>query len=331
MNVRQFYWVHLYWVHLYWIHLYWIHLYWVSSVEQNLRSMEENRDFAHYAAQMDASMLEKMEKIYPWLLKHDGARVVDVGTGTGTLAAKIAEILPNVDLIGVDLSSDMLSIADKKYGAMKNVSFMKASAHLLPVSEVDVLIYSSIIHEINSYDDSGIEAVAESLKEAYRKLKPSGRIIIRDFMNPLDGDLSVVFSHAKSDISLGQSFSDFVSKFGKGVKGVELSADPFGPRYKTKLRWLYEYIFRKDYHNNWEAELEELYGFWTLDEAQNMLRRVGFKIIHSENIRNQWIIDNRLDGKIRIFDEGGNPLDFPDYQMILVAEKPSRHHHHQHH
>ncbi|NQZ01683.1 MAG: hypothetical protein HRT45_13550, partial [Bdellovibrionales bacterium] len=118
------------------------------------------------------------------------------------------------------------------------------------------------------------------------------------------------------------SFLDFTSRFGRGVEGEQISQDSFGPTYKTKLRWLYEYIFRKDYHNNWETELEELYGFWTMNEALTLVGEAGFEMLHSERVRNPWIIENRLRGKIRVFDGQGNAVDFPDYQMIVVAQKP---------
>lgn len=292
-----------------------------GTAESNLKEQESRRDFSYYASQMDASVEEKLSVIMPWIRPSDRL-IVDVGTGTGKLASVLAEAMPRSLVIGSDLSSDMLKIAEESFPNRKNLLFMKAPADHLPLPNIDVLIYSSILHEVRSYDPNGLEAVDSALKEAYRKLKPGGRIVIRDFVRPTNGDQFVTFTHAKTDIDKDRTFFKFVNRFGYGAEGEfgDMSTAQ-AISYRAKLRWVYEYIFRKDYKNNWDAELKELYGFWTFEQAVGMVRSAGFKIIEARRIRNEWIIENRLKTKIRIFASDGSEIDYPDYQIVIVGEK----------
>lgn len=55
----------------------------------------------------------------------DGARVLDLGAGTGDLGGLILKKYPKCKITGVDLSSKMLEIAKKKYF---NIEYLKQNA-----------------------------------------------------------------------------------------------------------------------------------------------------------------------------------------------------------
>lgn len=91
---------------------------------------------------------------------------------------------------------------------------------------------------------------------------------------------------------------------------------------ETDLGSAYEYMFRKDFHQNWQAELKERFGFWTEAEAVAQLSQAGFKVERHEKIKNEWIETNRLKGKVALYDnKTGEKIDYPDYQIILVGKK----------
>ena len=86
----------------------------------------------------------------------------------------------------------------------------------------------------------------------------------------------------------------------------------------------YEYIFRKNYVNpqDWAQELNERYGFWTFEKAIQLVNQAGFEIEFAKQIKNDWIIDNRLKGQVDIFDfNTGKRIDYPMYQLVIIAKK----------
>lgn len=64
--------------------------------------------------------------------------------------------------------------------------------------------------------------------------------------------------------------------------------------YLTNMSSVYEYIFHKDFHENWTQELNERYGFWTELEAVHLLKLAGFENICYDILSGEWIKNNRF-------------------------------------
>jgi ubiquinone/menaquinone biosynthesis C-methylase UbiE len=106
----------------------------------------------------------------------DGATVLDVGTGPGVLLAELATRRPDLTLIGVDLSADMVAAATRNlapFGARASVE--QADVADLPFSDgsVDVVVSSLSLHH---WDQP-----REAIGELRRILRPGGRLRIYDF------------------------------------------------------------------------------------------------------------------------------------------------------
>ena len=102
-----------------------------------------------------------------------GERVMDVGCGPGLLAQDMALAVGAAGRVtGIDLSSDMLALAQKRCAGLTQVTFDQGTIEKLPAASnsldavacVQVLLY--------------VEDVTAALKEIRRVLKPGGRIAV---------------------------------------------------------------------------------------------------------------------------------------------------------
>jgi ubiquinone/menaquinone biosynthesis C-methylase UbiE len=102
-----------------------------------------------------------------------GERMLDVGCGTGELAARIHQSSPEARIVGVDLAPAMLRQAREKLSAA--VALVAADAIRLPFAgdAFDVVVSSSSFHYWASPE--------AGLAEVRRVLRPGGRLVITDW------------------------------------------------------------------------------------------------------------------------------------------------------
>ena len=94
-----------------------------------------------------------------------GLSVLDLGCGTGTLTAKLAESAGKV--IGVDSSESMIARAEAQY---PDIDFMVSDALSLPFdNQFDVVFSNAVFHWIKNHD-----ALLDNVR---RVLKPGGMLI----------------------------------------------------------------------------------------------------------------------------------------------------------
>jgi ubiquinone/menaquinone biosynthesis C-methylase UbiE len=106
-----------------------------------------------------------------------GTKILDIATGTGSQAFAFAEI--GYDVIGIDLSEEMLKVA-KKINKYKNVEFKNADAANIPFQDnyFDVTCISFALH------DMPIIIRKKVLSDMVRVTKKSGIITIVDYSLP---------------------------------------------------------------------------------------------------------------------------------------------------
>jgi len=104
-------------------------------------------------------------------------RLLDIGTGPGYVPFEIAKRAPGLEIIGIDLSSGMIEIADRnarESGISERVKFEVADAARLPFEEgyFDFVISTLSLHHWRN--------PAACIKEIHRVLKENGRAYIYD-------------------------------------------------------------------------------------------------------------------------------------------------------
>ncbi|MDZ8186863.1 MAG: class I SAM-dependent methyltransferase [Nostoc sp. ChiSLP02] len=101
--------------------------------------------------------------------------VLDVACGTGEFEKLLLAKNPNLKIVGVDISEEMLAIAQEKCRIYPQVSFHNASASALPFADnsFDIIVSASSFHYFNE--------PSTALIEMQRVLKPNGKIVILDW------------------------------------------------------------------------------------------------------------------------------------------------------
>ncbi|HST80248.1 MAG TPA: class I SAM-dependent methyltransferase [Kineosporiaceae bacterium] len=107
-----------------------------------------------------------------------GAIVLEVGTGPGRLLIELARRRPDLKLIGIDPSPQMLALARRNVaaaGIAGMVSLRAGEAAMLPVDDafVDVAVSTLTLHH---WPD-----VAAGVRELRRVLRPDGELFLYDF------------------------------------------------------------------------------------------------------------------------------------------------------
>jgi len=113
------------------------------------------------------------------LKKHSPAgTLVDVGCGPGYLIAKIAKEMPNLKIIGVDVSDEMLAAALRNLdhlGFRERVEFRVGDSSKLPFQDGSV---DNIVSTVSLHHWADPKA---AFLEFYRVLKPGGQLLLEDF------------------------------------------------------------------------------------------------------------------------------------------------------
>jgi SAM-dependent methyltransferase len=111
----------------------------------------------------------------------DGARVMDVGCGTGLLTSELHAM--NAGLVyGFDISQRQIEKAHAEYGELEGVTFAVHGADLPIAGQFDVIVGRSILHHLD------FRSVLSVLFE--RNLLPGGRMV---FMEPMSHPLTLAF------------------------------------------------------------------------------------------------------------------------------------------
>jgi len=118
------------------------------------------------------------------ILEEKPSRVMDLGTGTGDMAVRIAKKNKEVKVTGYDFSSSMLKVAEikAKKSKVSNVHFVEGDAAEMPFNdnEFDVVGISFAFRNITFKNPN----TSLYLREIFRVLRPCGKLIIVESSQP---------------------------------------------------------------------------------------------------------------------------------------------------
>jgi demethylmenaquinone methyltransferase/2-methoxy-6-polyprenyl-1,4-benzoquinol methylase len=108
-------------------------------------------------------------------------RILDLATGTGDLAIKMAKRIPKAKIMGVDLSENMLAIAAEKVrrqGLDDHIALYQGDAENLDVAS-GVLDVVTVAFGVRNFGNLEV-----GLTEIMRSLRSGGHIVVLEFSTP---------------------------------------------------------------------------------------------------------------------------------------------------
>lgn len=327
-------------------------------------SLTETRDYGTYARAMDSIIHLKLKEISPGITP---GKIVDEGCADGALLVQLAKSFPDSDFIGIDIAAEFIARAHERQRAGE---FGGAFVHfhqrnlLEPIFEpgtIDTTICNSTLHELWSYGD-GQPTVDAYLAEKFRQTRAGGTLVIRDVVgfperhrtvlmvcDDQDGANEGVFEDAPvpaahlGGLSTRARFLRFARDFQADLRKAGRRGEESLVRFEEvqvagkpgfRLRWQdgVEFLTKMTYVDNWRAEMNEAFAFWSFDEWKAALRRAGFAVVEdpetpargSHAYLNAWRVEHDFRGKVAFFDEtpdGPVPLPLPPTNMILIGRK----------
>ena len=108
-------------------------------------------------------------------------RIMDLATGTGDLAIKLAKRIPQARVMGVDLSENMLAVAAEKVrrqGLDDRIARYQGDAEQLDVAD-NLLDVVTVAFGVRNFGD-----LEQGLREIHRALCSGGHIVVLEFSTP---------------------------------------------------------------------------------------------------------------------------------------------------
>jgi trans-aconitate methyltransferase len=127
------------------------------------------------------------------LAPQPGERILDLGCGTGHLAAQIAE--SGAQVLGVDRSPEMIAAAKKSY---PNLKFVIADAAALPFhSEFEAVFSNATLHWIHEPE--------RAIRNIWNALRPGGRFVAEFGGKGNIGKMQRAFDQVLVDLRLSRT------------------------------------------------------------------------------------------------------------------------------
>ncbi|MEZ4368015.1 MAG: methyltransferase [Kofleriaceae bacterium] len=290
---------------------------------------------ADYLATMNAARSDKER-----MLDHcQPGRVVEVGPGGGVVLDLLEARLPDSDVLGVDVSTEVIAALEARRareGRRWRVHHADAFAlpELCPPGTVDTVIFCSILHEIYSYvaypgDDGSpprrfrTEAVRDLLRAAFTTLRVGGRLVIRDGVAPPPGvrRLTLLADDARPMLEL------FAAQFeGRAIRWTELADGRIEMSTPDAMEFLYTYTWGPA---SFPYEVREQYGVMAYDAYVEAIvgwlggpdTAVAVALPPGERSYLQPGYRDGLAGKVELTDEHDRPTPLPDSNCLIVVER----------
>lgn len=109
-------------------------------------------------------------------------KIMDVATGTGDLAIAMAKRVDRTQILGIDLSEEMLAVARekiRKQGLEERIMLEKGDAENLSMVADESVDAVTVAFGVRNFEN-----MEQGLRELYRTLKHGGKLVVLEFSMP---------------------------------------------------------------------------------------------------------------------------------------------------
>ena len=289
--------------------------------------------YSRYLAGMDSSMRQKVALTAAHLLSE--GKVADMGMGSGSGSHTLAALYPELQVIGVDVATDMIKLANERF-QLPNLQFVLGdiAQQVFDPESLDGILNSSVLHHVTSFNDYETDRARQALATQVAQLKIGGLLVVRDFVKAEDGEVLLDIPSDGGDdpndlehCSPATLFERFATEFrslsdapGFNYEKMHSPVDGWC-RYRVTDVLAREFILRKDYRADWVSEVKEEYTYYTQRDFETVFRNLGLRVLVSAPIWNPWIVRNRYRGKFYLTNSAGKPVEAPPTNYIIVGER----------
>lgn len=227
--------------------------------------------FDYFTERLTSPLAEKLLSLAQIKPKE---KIIDVGTGTGVVALRVAKMIDlSGKVYGIDLSDGMLAIAKKKAANLEldqKTVFIRMDAEELTFEDKSFDVVVSLFALLHFPDP------LVALKEIYRVMRPGGRLILAI------GSGVPIFSFTGLK-HIVKTLPDLARKF----QGKILTAPHFLDSLTCQL------VSEKQ--NNEESHLADHTHLNRPQEVVSLVKKAGFNIVKTDWMGHREIIDNPED------------------------------------
>lgn len=119
-------------------------------------------------------------------------KIMDVATGTGDLAIAMAKRVDRTQILGIDLSEEMLAVARQKIlkqGLEERIMIEKGDAENLDMVATDSIDAATVAFGVRNFEN-----MERGLSEIRRTLKPGGKLVVLEFSMPKNRLIRWIYS-----------------------------------------------------------------------------------------------------------------------------------------
>lgn len=239
----------------------------------NLTSLsnENINNYMRYLDRMSKSCQKSSKCLIPTLVK---GKALDVGCGSGILL----EQLTNAD--GIDLNENSVKVCKEK-----NLN-VKCKALQDVTNTYDTIIFSSVLHEISSYDTNARYTklpIIEALNAAKNILNDNGQIIIRD---GVCADMNQITLEVKSESIINDILQYFKDAPMYIVEYIKINGKKITVNSSFIKEFMFTYTWGKD---SYFREVQEKFGILRKNEWIKIVKDAGFKIKYVQTFREEYV------------------------------------------